>query len=134
MIEGSITGPANRLQSSKVCRAVLAGVFLLLVAGCSGDDVLEPQPSGTTVTVSPSAVLLQVGQTRQLEAEVREDGRVVAEPTVTWSSSNPAVATVSETGLVTATGIGTATIIASVEQAEGTGGSAAVTVEACPLC
>jgi len=61
------------------------------------------------VVVSPSAVSLYVGATAQLTATVQPTNATLQ--TVTWSSSDPTVATVSGTGLVTAQNIsGTATI------------------------
>lgn len=53
---------------------------------------------------------LNVGQTKQLTASVKPVGT-----TVTYGSSNTSVATVSETGLITAAGAGTAVITASIE-------------------
>ena len=66
----------------------------------------------------------------QLSAEVRDqNGNALTGVTVTWSSSSPAVATVSETGLVTAVVNGQATITATVGTASG---AAAVTVRQVP--
>lgn len=62
----------------------------------------------TGVTVSPSTVTLSNGQTAQLVATVSPSN--ATNKTVSWSSSNNLVATVSSTGLVTATGAGSATI------------------------
>jgi uncharacterized protein YjdB len=50
------------------------------------------------------------------------DNKPVANPTVTWSSSQESVATVDANGVVTATGEGTATITAAVDAAKGTVG------------
>jgi hypothetical protein len=55
-----------------------------------------------------------VGATYQFAAQVQQSGTPVAGATVTWTSSNPAVATVSASGLVTAVAsVGSATITAS---------------------
>src|SRR5690349_2099422 len=55
-----------------------------------------------TVTVSPASVNLQIGQTSQLTATLTDaNGNVLTGRTVTWSSDNGNVATVSGTGLVT---------------------------------
>jgi len=79
-----------------------------------------------TVTVSPASVTLQSGQTSQLTATLKDaNGNVLTGPTVTWSSNNASVATVSGTGLVTASGPGTATITA---MSGGQSGTATVTV------
>jgi hypothetical protein len=72
----------------------------------------EPDPMPVTgVTVTPSSVSMVINTTRQLTAEV-EPANVI-DNTVTWSTSNAAVATVSATGLVSAKMVGNATITAT---------------------
>ena len=95
---------------------------------------MEPRPTfpePTTVTVSPAAAeVAALGGTLQLSAEVRDQkGEVMARATVTWASSDEAVATVSASGLVTGVAIGSATITATAGSATG---SATVTVVANP--
>ena len=81
-----------------------------------------------SVTVSPSAATLIVGQTVELEAQPRDaSGRLLDGRTVTWSSNRSDVATVSATGTVAAVSPGTATITAS---SEGRSGAATIVVEA----
>ena len=82
-------------------------------------------PVVQTVTVSPStATLVSLGATTALTAEVRLSNGALGTQTPTWTSSNPAVATVSG-GTVTAVANGTATITAAVGAVSGT---AAITV------
>ncbi|MEO8575393.1 MAG: Ig-like domain-containing protein [Gemmatimonadales bacterium] len=82
-----------------------------------------------TVVVSPSALPLVVGSTGTLTATTKDAaGNMLTGRAVTWSSSNNAIATVNG-GLVTAIGIGTATITAG---SEGKNGTAAITVSAPP--
>lgn len=70
----------------------------------------------TAVTVSPRSISLSaIGQTSQLTAQT-----IPAGGTITWSTNNASVATVSENGLVTATGLGTATITATSGGKSGT--------------
>jgi acid phosphatase type 7 len=84
-----------------------------------------------TVTLSPTAINLQIGQTSQLTVTLKDaNGNVLTGRTVTWSSDNGSVATVSGTGLVTAAGVGTATITATSEAKSGT---ASVTVSSVPV-
>ncbi|QKY69327.1 Ig domain-containing protein [Lentibacillus sp. CBA3610] len=64
----------------------------------------------TGVSVEPNTASLYVGGTLQLNATVTPDNATT--PNVTWSSSNNNVATVSETGLVTAVSPGFAIITA----------------------
>ena len=81
-----------------------------------------------SVTVSPASGSVTVGATVQLAAVTKDAaGNVLTGRTVTWSSSNTSVATVSGTGLVTGLTAGTATITAT---SEGVASTAATTVTA----
>lgn len=84
----------------------------------------------TSVSVSPASYADDaiVGSTKQLTATVKPDN--ATEKTVTWSSSNTSVATVSSTGVVTCKGVGTATIKASCD---GKSGSCSVTFRKIPV-
>jgi len=78
------------------------------------------------VTVLPGSATLARGQSATFSAELRDAGNhLIDDRTATWSSSDPAVATVSATGGVLAAKIGTATITAT---AEGKTATAALTV------
>ncbi|WP_176509907.1 phage tail tube protein [Pseudomonas urethralis] len=68
------------------------------------------------VTVTPATLSLEVDETADLEAAVTPVG---ASQLVTWTSSAPAIASVSATGLVTGLAVGTATITAT-SAADGT--------------
>ena len=65
----------------------------------------------TSVQISEDNVVLYAGNSHQLSAMVKPDN--ATDKTLTWVSSNTAVATVDSTGLVTAKGIGIATITAT---------------------
>src|SRR5947207_1622900 len=79
-----------------------------------------------SVTVSPAAASLTAGQTVQLAAVTRDSaGNVLTGRTVTWTTTNSGVATVSATGLVAAVATGSATVTAN---SEGKSNTAAVTV------
>lgn len=73
------------------------------------------------VDVSPESSEIDVGQTVQLTAVPRDalDNDLTGLPTA-WTSSDPTVATVSGTGLVTGVGPGVAQITATVDEVEGT--------------
>lgn len=77
-----------------------------------------------TLTVTPSTVTIAAGGTATLTATVIPAN--APNRTVTWTSSNLAVATVSSTGIVTGVTAGTATITATL--AGGTTATAAVIV------
>ncbi|MBO7367100.1 MAG: Ig domain-containing protein, partial [Paludibacteraceae bacterium] len=77
----------------------------------------------TSVSVTPSTYSADLiygapAPTKQLTAAVRPDN--ATDKTVTWTSSNTSVATVSSSGLVTCKGIGTATITATADGKKGT--------------
>lgn len=69
----------------------------------------------TGVSVTPASVSVKAGLTAQLTATISPSN--ASNQSVTWSSSNTAVATVSATGLVTGIAAGTATI--TVKTADG---------------
>lgn len=86
-----------------------------------------------TVNVNPSAVSLFTTQTAQLGVTALDSaGNTLSLTgrTVTWKSNTPSVATVSGTGLVTAAGVGSAVITATVD---GQQGFASVTVSLVPV-
>jgi glucose/arabinose dehydrogenase len=111
---------------------VLAPSMLLILAGlvpgCSeGGDIQEPDPTPVAeLAVTAPATTIGVGQTIQLTATARDAGGNVLEDRVfDWASSDPSIATVTETGLVTGLAQGEAEISAT---AEGITGSLAIIV------
>ncbi len=86
-------------------------------------------PTINSVTVSPASVTLDPNGTQQLTATV-DATPASADKSVTWSSSNPSAATVSESGLVTAVAQGTATITATSNLDDTKSGTCSVTVNA----
>jgi uncharacterized protein YjdB len=113
------------------------GVVTAVAAGTAGITASSEGKSGTanltvvvppvaSITVSLASSSVPVGGTTQATATMTDAGGVVLTGrTVGWVSSNAAVATVSNTGLVTAVGVGSASIIAT---SEGKTGSATLTV------
>ncbi len=76
--------------------------------------VVEPQPIKVKgITLSSEALTLAIPGTNTLVATVAPND--ATDKTVKWSSSNPAIATVSSSGKVTAVGLGTATITAETQ-------------------
>src|SRR5713226_1740904 len=83
------------------------------------------------VAVTPAAASATVGQAVQLAATPRDStGAPLSGRTVTWASSNPGVATVNASGLVTGTAAGSATITATSETKSGT---SAITITLVPV-
>jgi len=101
------------------------------VDGVSGSATITVHTLVGSVVVSPAAAALPVGGTVQLTAVPQSNtGTPLPDRPVTWSTSSPVIATVSATGLVTAQGIGSATISAS---SEGKTGTATITVSVVPV-
>ena len=91
-----------------------------------------PPPDDARITIQPGELQLElVGATAQLAAWVDAPG--IAFPTVYWESSNQQVAQVDQNGRVTATGVGTASISASLEQVFGVRDAIQVTVGNIPI-
>ena len=95
----------------------------LLITGCGGKDSPTgptttpqppPAPTVSTIEVSPTSALLEVGKTQRFTATAKaSNGSTVSGVTIAWSSSNTAVATITNTGVATAVAAGTTTIRAT---------------------
>lgn len=116
-------------------RSTTALLFIVLLScGKSSPDAPTSTPTPaftpvvTTVTVAPASLALTVGGTATLSATVRDQrDSLMTGKTVQWSTSASSVATVAQTGMVTAVAAGTASITASVD---GKSKSVTVTVTA----
>jgi hypothetical protein len=107
-------------------KSILAGA-LLVVAACSKDGGGSGPAVVTTVSVTASPTQITVGGTAQASAIVKDqNGNALSGKTVSWTSLQPAIATVNPTsGLITGVSAGTATIQGT---AEGVSGTATVVV------
>ena len=76
----------------------------------------EPYIAVTSVQLSPEAAELEVGETLALTVTVLPEN--ATDKTVTWSTDNASVATVTEDGTVTTVAQGTATITAAAGEAK----------------
>ena len=106
---------------------IRARILALAVAGvgtaCGGDPMTPATPDPpvpTTVAIAPaSAALHSIGDSVRMIATLNDQyGQGMANVTVTWHSSDTAVATVTE-GLVTAVDNGSATVTAAAGEAMG---------------
>jgi serine/threonine protein kinase len=89
-----------------------------------------PAPKVVSVVITPGTAQLHPGETVQLSATPQVSGGTAAGGKVEWVSDTPAIAAVSESGLVTGAAVGSATITARVESASGT---AAIAVKPVPV-
>jgi outer membrane protein OmpA-like peptidoglycan-associated protein len=77
-------------------------------------NVMVSRTAGNVAVAPATGTLSALGATQQFTASARDAGNSpIANAAFTWTSSSPAVATVSPTGLVTAVGNGTARITAT---------------------
>jgi len=97
----------------------LTGVAVLGALGwtmaCSSDSSTESHVHAVaSMTVTPEVDTTIVGQAVQFSVTAKcHCGDTLTDRTITWQSSNPAVALVSQTGLVTGVSVGRAELVAS---------------------
>ena len=122
------------VSSSGVVTGLKVGT-VLIAASARGHDAfarvtVNPTPVAS-VRLSSTHQSLLVGQAAQLTADPLDaDGRLLEDRQVTWTSSDVDIATVTESGLVTALAPGGAIITAT---AEGRSAVASITVAAIPI-
>lgn len=97
--------------------------------GANSSIVIKVEEEVTGVTLSPASKTLKVNETAQLEATVLP---ATASQKVNYTSNNDAVATVSDTGLVTALKEGTAIITAAATDGSGKYATCTITVGGAP--
>src|SRR5215210_2224161 len=111
-------------------RRTLAALVALASWSCSSTE-----PGATTsvadIVVNPPSSTLALNAQLPLQALVRnEAGELVPDASVTWTVENPAVASVTATGVVTALALGSTQVAAS---ARGKSGIASITVTKTPV-
>ncbi len=124
--------PPNRHHATGA-QVAAAALALLCAAGCGGGGDPGPPPPAAvaSVALSPDAATVLVGGTATLTATPRDAaGAPLANRTVTWSAASPAIATVSNAGVVTGIAPGTTTVTAT---ASGRVANAAITVVPVPV-
>jgi uncharacterized protein YjdB len=125
-----LTGRPVTWRSRDIAVARVSSTGVVTAVG-TGTTIIEAEVEGVTgtatITVSAQPISVSIvrvsmtdstaviaGRTVQATATVIDNfGSVMPNQVVTWSSSNPAVATVSPTGLITSVSNGTALITAS---------------------
>ncbi len=108
----------------------LPAAMVVLLTACGGSESIAPPPPpppppGVTPVASVVVTVpaeVEIGRTRTAQATPQSaTGLALTGRTVTWSSSNDAIATVSPAGVINGVGSGTATITATSEGIAGTG-------------
>jgi trimeric autotransporter adhesin len=114
----------------KLCQGLLVASLVGLAAGCGGarntpttPPVTEGGKAIASVEIEPKKATLSKGSTLQFRATVRYADGTIADvtdhPNTVWNTSDPSVATVSKTGLVTAVKEGLVDITADYKGATG---------------
>ena len=129
----------NRSFWRPVFRHASLALVVAAVACGGGSDVAGPPgggggggaPSLSSVTLDATSASVAVGATLTLNATPRDaQGNALSGHTVTWTTSDSTIASVSSAGLVTGKKVGTATITAA---SEGKSAAATITVTAVPV-
>ena len=130
----SASAAVATVSSSGLVTAVAPGTATITASseGKSGSATItvQPKPVGAVI-VSPNQAGVTVGQSIQLSTQVTDgSGNVLTGRPISFSSSDPALATVSNSGLVSGVAAGTVTITAT---SEGKSGTATVLVSDIPV-
>src|SRR5215210_904552 len=120
--------PAHSSRRRQALGVVPVLVFTALLTACgddsSGGDIVEPPPQPApvaSVTVTAPATTIEVGQTVQLVATAFDAAGVTLQNRAfDWAPSNPTLATVFASGLVTGVAPGEVQISATSEGVTGT--------------
>ena len=117
-----------RIRPTFVVVAGLAAAIGIGVASC--DDVQVIVAEAVTVEIAPASITIEVDESVRLQASVRDaNGTLLGGRTVSWSSTDPSIATVDGEGNVLGRNVGVTTITARSGSATG---SAQVLVESPP--
>ena len=123
--KGSVTSRA------RVARSAVLGLLGPAILSCGGGDAPGPPPGPppppptatvpARITLEPEEVAVVAGDTVRVVARVLNDrAQPISDAVVTWTSSDPAVATVDATGLVTGLKEGNASLTATSAPAAAT--------------
>lgn len=109
--------------ASRMRRIFTPAVIVVAVASCGGgggDGTTNPPGTVARVEITGPSSSMEVGQNMQVTVRYFDASSTqLSGRTVAYSTSNSSVATVSTSGLVTATGPGAVTITATVDRIQG---------------
>ncbi len=125
---GSVTGLSNTSHTVKIAFSSAIGSSPYVIVDALKIYNSTSNVPVTSVSLSPTAVSLNVGATTTLSASIVPSN--ATNTNVTWSSSNTTVATVNTAGLVTGIAAGTATITVVTQDGAETAGSAVTVTSA----
>ncbi|MDE2720932.1 Ig-like domain-containing protein [Candidatus Palauibacter polyketidifaciens] len=113
-----------RSPRARAARSAVLGFAGLAVLSCGGDETAGPPPGPppppptatvpARITLDPETVAVVAGDTIRVRARVLNDrAQPISDAVVTWTISDPAVATIDATGLVTGLKEGSASLTAT---------------------
>lgn len=113
---------ARRLARGRAAIATLGTAAITVAVAACARDATPPTADTTadtrgghiaSITISPSSANGSVGESVQFSAKLYDGHGRVTNGSVTWSSTNTAVVSVTSSGYATGTGAGTAAVVAS---------------------
>jgi hypothetical protein len=121
MAAGLVGAALSRARSVLMKKVVSLLILCVSIAACS-DGPTEPSPTTvTSIIVTAPSPSLRVGESMTATARlINSKGDSVSSKTPSWSTSSATIATVDQTGRITAVGPGVATITAQADKARGT--------------
>ena len=113
--------------SKKIWPLATAALAIIISGGC-GSSSQQQAVTLQTISITPATALVNVNKTQPFTASGKfSNGNSQNVANVSWSTANPAIATISPSGLATGVSAGTTKITAS---ASGVTGTASITVAA----
>jgi uncharacterized protein YjdB len=101
------------ISSGNNIRSLLLGQDSISETDDTKNEIADAFANQYSITLNSVTQTLNVGVTYQISASVSNKGKLVSSPNILWSSSDNTIATVNN-GLVTAIGVGSAIITASI--------------------
>ncbi|MCY3698861.1 MAG: Ig-like domain-containing protein [Gemmatimonadetes bacterium] len=123
-IRTTLGSEGSAFSRVRVRRSAALGFLGLAILSCGGEETSGPPPGPppppptatvpARITLEPEEVAVVAGDTIRVRARVLNDrAQPISDAVVTWTSSDPAVATVDATGLVTGLKEGNASLTAT---------------------
>src|SRR5262245_38607764 len=120
------------MKSRQLMRtAASLALFAAVVTACKSDSLDPDGGAAASVVITPSTATVAVGANAPLKAEVLDAaGGAIVGTKVVWATEDAAIATVSQSGVVTGVKVGSVQIAAS---AQGKSAIAQITVNPTPV-
>ncbi|MGZ4787555.1 MAG: Ig-like domain-containing protein, partial [Terriglobales bacterium] len=100
---------------NKAYRSIASIALGWFIGSCGESPTAPPPPTTDVVTISSATTSLVPAETVQLSATAKDRAGQALQRVFTWTSSDPAKATVSSSGMVAGVSPGSATVTAAVD-------------------